>query len=76
METLHWDVDYSISRFEYTKGYSDSVTVIREGYSQYNVQRKKNNRTNNDLQRTPQKTKDRVTRTPLKPGMNSDDPEG
>ena len=32
----------------------------------------KNKRTNNDLQNITDKTKDRVTRTPLKPGMNSD----
>jgi hypothetical protein len=30
--------------------------------------KKKNKRTNNDLQNTMQKTKDRVTRTPLKTG--------
>ena len=34
---------------------------------QYNGQKKKNTRTNDDLQSTTQKTKDRVTRTPLKP---------
>ena len=32
----------------------------------------KNKRTNNDLQNITDKTKDRVTRIPLKPGMNSD----
>jgi len=37
------------------------------------VQRKK---TNNDLQSTTQKTKDRVTRTPIKTGVNSGAPEG
>jgi hypothetical protein len=31
----------------------------------------KRKRTNNDLQSTTQKTKDRVTLTPLKPGVNS-----
>jgi len=35
----------------------------------------KRKRTNNDLQNT-YKTKDRVTRTPLKPGVNSGAPEG
>jgi len=40
------------------------------------VKRKKDKRTNNDLQNTTQKTKDRATRTPLKPGMNSGAPEG
>jgi hypothetical protein len=41
------------------------------------VKRKKNKRTNNDLQNIHYKTKDRVTRTPLKQlGVNSVAPEG
>jgi len=36
----------------------------------------KRKRTNNDLQNTSHRTKDRVTGTPLKPGMNSGAPEG
>ena len=32
--------------------------------------------TNNDQQNTTHKTKDRVTRTSLKPGVNSGAPEG
>jgi hypothetical protein len=36
----------------------------------------KRKRTNNDLQNTTQKTKDRVTRTPLKAEVNSGAPEG
>jgi acetyl-CoA carboxylase beta subunit len=36
---------------------------------QHNGQKKKHRRTNNDLQNTTQKTKDRVTRTPLKTGV-------
>ena len=32
--------------------------------------------TNSDLQNITQETKDRVTRTPLKPGVNSGAPEG
>jgi hypothetical protein len=35
---------------------------------QHNGQKKKDNRTNNDLQRITHKTKDRVTRTQLKTG--------
>jgi len=35
---------------------------------QYNGQKKKDKRTNHDLQNITQKTKDRATRTPLKPG--------
>jgi len=38
------------------------------------IKRTKN--TNNGLQNTTQKTKDRVTQTPLKPGVNSCAPEG
>ena len=37
--------------------------------------KKKDERTNNNLQNTTQKYKDRATRTPLKTGVNSDDPE-
>jgi len=33
-------------------------------------------RTNSDLQNITQKTKDRATRTPLKPRVNSGAPEG
>jgi hypothetical protein len=33
--------------------------------------KKKDNRTNNDLHNTTQKTKDRATGNPLKPGVNS-----
>ena len=35
---------------------------------QHNGQKKKDKRTNNDLQNITHKTKDRVTRTPLKSG--------
>ena len=38
---------------------------------QHNGQKKKDKRTNNDLQNITQKTKDRVTRTLLKTGVNS-----
>jgi len=59
--------------FEDTKG------VIRSRKSkknrQYNGQKKKDKRTNNDLQNTTQKTKDRVTQNPLKQGVNSCAPE-
>jgi len=36
----------------------------------------KDERTNNDFQNTTQKTKDRVTQTPLITGVNSGAPEG
>ena len=43
----------------------------------YNGQKKKDKRTNGDLQSNTYKTKDRVTRTPLKTvGMNSCVPRG
>jgi len=68
-------VNYNIlEKFKETK------QVIRSRKSkkdrQYNDQKKKDNRTNNDLQNTVQKTKDRVTRTSLKRGFNSVAPEG
>ena len=47
--------------FEDTKGVIRSRKLKKD--RQYNV--------NNDLQNTTQKTKDRATRTPLKPGVNS-----
>jgi len=37
---------------------------------QHNGQKKKDKRTNNDLQNTTQKTKDWATQTPLKLGVN------
>ena len=40
------------------------------------IQWPKEKRTNNDLQNTTQKTKDRATRITLKPGVTSGVPEG
>jgi len=40
------------------------------------AKRQKDKRTNNYLQNITQKTKDRATRTPKKPSVNSDAPEG
>ena len=63
-----------LEEFEDTKG------VIRIRISkknrQHNGQKKKDKRTNNDLQNTSQKTKDRATQIPLKSGMNTGAPEG
>ena len=39
------------------------------------AKRNKDKKTNNDLQSITHKTKDRVTRTPLRPGVNSGVPE-
>jgi hypothetical protein len=44
--------------------------------TQHNGEKKKYKRTNNDLQNSAQKTKDRVTRTPRKSEVNSGAPEG
>jgi hypothetical protein len=43
---------------------------------QYNGQKKKDKRTNNNLQNITRKTTDRVTQTQLKPRVNSGVPEG
>jgi len=40
------------------------------------IGKKKDMRTNTDLQNITRKTKDRATRTPLKSGVNSGAPEG
>ena len=63
-----------IEELEDTKG----VIRIRKSKKgrQHNDQKKKDKRTNNDLQNIAHKTKDRVTRTPLKTGVNSDATEG
>ena len=55
-----------IKEFEDTKG----VIKIRKSKKdrQHNSQKKKDKRTNNDLQNITHKTKDRVTRTALKTG--------
>ena len=42
---------------------------------QHNNKKTKDKSTNNDLQNITHKTKDRVTRTSLKPGMNPGCPE-
>ena len=64
----------------YEEEFEDSKGIIRIRKSkndrQHNGQKKKDKRTNNDLQIISHKTKDRVTRTPLKTGVNSGAPEG
>jgi hypothetical protein len=40
------------------------------------AKQKKDKRTNNDLHSITHKTKDRVTRTPQKPGVNPGAPDG
>ena len=60
------------------KRYQREVIRIRKSNDrQYNGQKNKGKRSNNDPQNITQKTtKDRVTRTPLKTGANSGAPEG
>ena len=43
---------------------------------QHNDQKKKDKRTNNDLQNITQKSKDRAPQTPVKTEVNSGAPEG
>jgi hypothetical protein len=59
--------------FEDTKGL---IRISKSKDKQHNGQKKRDKKTNNDLQNITHKTKDRVTRTPLKPGVNSGAPEG
>ena len=58
----------------------DTKGVIRIRKSKknrhHNGQKMKDKRTNNDLQNTSQITKDRVTQTPLKTGVELSSPEG
>jgi len=54
--------------FEDTKGI---IRIHKSKDRQYNSQNKKDNWTNNDLQSTTQKTRDRATRTLLKSVLNS-----
>jgi hypothetical protein len=53
-----------------------SLELLPNHILQHNGQKKKYKRTNNDLQSITHKTKDRVTRTPLKTGVNSGILEG
>ena len=57
---------------QYIEELEDTTGVIKIRISkknrQHNGQKKKYKRTNNDLQKHTHKTKDRVTRTPLKIG--------
>jgi hypothetical protein len=59
---IHWNATRRVWR------YQRELIRIRKSKKnrQHNDQKKKGKRTNNDLQNTIHKTKDRVTRTPLK----------
>ena len=54
---------FFIEEFEDTKGV---IRILNSKNRQHNCQKKKYKRTNKDLQSITHKTKDRVTRTPLK----------
>jgi len=56
-------IQWMYEEFEDTKGVS---RIHKSKDRQYNGQKKKYKRTNNDLQSITHKTKDRITRTPLK----------
>ena len=62
--------DKHVSNIKKGEEFEDTKEVIRICISkknrQHNGQKKKDKRTNNDLQNIAHKTKDRVTRTPLK----------
>jgi hypothetical protein len=70
---------YRYKNFRYRKTKGDTEGVIRGRKSMkdrpHNGQKKRYKRANNDLQNI-HKAKNRVTRTPLKQGVNSDTPEG
>ena len=50
------------------------IRISKSKDRQHNDQKKKYKRTNNDLQNITHKTKDRVTRTPIKTGVKSGAP--
>jgi hypothetical protein len=54
----------------------EDIRVRKSKTRQNNCQTKEHNRTNQNLQTITQKTKERATGTPLKPGVNSGAPEG
>ena len=55
---------------------SESVNRKKNRYSNCQKDKDKDKITSKDLQNTSQKTKDRATLSPLKPGANSDAQEG
>ena len=63
----------NIEEFEDAKGV---IRIRRWKDRQHNGQKENDKSTNNDLQNTTQKTKDRATRTPLKTRVKSSAPEG
>ena len=55
---------------------SESVNRKKNRYSNCQKDKDKDKMTSKDLQNISQKTKDRATLSPLKPGANSDAQEG
>ena len=76
--SLSGSCDFSGQYYEMNFGKNKRLIRIRisKNNRQLNGQKKINKRTNNDLQDIHKKTKDRVTRTPLKLGVKSGPPEG
>ena len=60
-------------RFWFKGKFEDNKGVTRGRIS---IKKRKKKRINNEEQNNTQKTRDKATRTPLKPGMNSGAPEG
>jgi hypothetical protein len=67
-------------RAQSNEEFEDTKEVIRirnsKSDKQHNSQKKKDKRTNNDLQSTTQKFRDPASRTPLKSGVNLCAPAG
>jgi hypothetical protein len=54
---------------QWPKDRTDNTMAKRQKDRQHSGQKKNGKRTNNDIQNITHKTKDRVTRTPLKTGI-------
>jgi hypothetical protein len=73
---LHFEKEVCTESVQRVWTYQREVIRIRKSKDkQHNGQKKKNKRTNNDLQNITQISKDRITRTPLKHGVNKGGPE-
>jgi hypothetical protein len=75
-----WVEERITPRPSWREEFEDTKVVIRIRKSRrnrkHNGEMEKDKRTNNDLQNTTQKTKDRATGTPLRSGVKLGAPEG
>jgi hypothetical protein len=75
-----WVEERITRRPSWREEFEDTKVVIRIRKSRrnrkHNGEMEKDKRTNNDLQNTTQKTKDRATGTPLRSGVKLGAPEG